>query len=410
MADLDVTWVREQFPAFEEPFLDGWAFFENAGGSYACRQVIDLLTDYYRRLKVQPYSPYAASAEAGDAMDRAYDRLAGWLNVGSDEVNIGPSTSQNTYVLANAFRDMWSDGDEIIVSNQDHEANAGVWRRLADRGIVVHEWDVDPESGALDPADLDDLLSERTKLVAFPHCSNIVAAVNPVREIADKAHAAGAHVVVDGVSYAPHGLPDVDELGADVYLFSAYKTWGPHQGVMAVRRPLFDALGNQSHFFNADKVHYKLNPAGPDHAQVAALAGVVDYLDEVFLHHGGDASTPAAERGHVVHDLFRDHETELLARLLAYLEERGDVRIIGPTRAADRAPTVAIVPHDRSLEDVQGSLTADKVAVGIGDFYGVRPLRGVGVDPATGVLRMSFVHYTTADEVDRLIEGLERAL
>lgn len=409
MGRLDLDFVRGQFPAFSEPSLEGWAFFENAGGSYACQQVIERLDTYYRQTKVQPYGPYPASAAAGAAMDLAYDRLAGWLNVGSDEVHIGPSTSQNTYVLANAFRDMWEEGDEIVVSTQDHEANAGVWRRLADRGIVVKEWHVDPGTGALNPHDLDELLSERTRLLAFPHCSNVVAAVNPVAELAARAHAVGAHVVVDGVSYAPHGLPDVDELGADVYLFSSYKTWGPHQGVMVVRRDLFDQLGNQSHFFNADAIHYKLVPAGPDHAQVAALSGVIEYLDAVYEHHFGLEGTQA-ERGHAVHDLFRDHETELLATLLAYIDERDDVRIVGPVNAQHRAPTVSVVPHGQRLEDVQQVLTDHKVMVGIGNFYGYRPLEGVGISPESGVLRMSFVHYTTPEEVDQLVEALDVAL
>lgn len=409
MTELDVEFARSQFPAFSEPSLDGWAFFDNAGGSYACGQVIDRLTAYYRQTKVQPYNAYPASAAAGADMDHAYQRLASWLNVGVDEVHIGPSTSQNLYVLANAFREMWDDGDQIIVSTQDHEANAGVWRRLADRGIVVKEWLLDPLTGALDPADLDELLTDKTRLVALPHCSNIVAAVNPVREIADKVHAYGARLVVDGVSYAPHGLPDVGILGADVYLFSTYKTWGPHQGVMTVRRDLADQLGNQSHFFNSDKIRHKLVPAGPDHAQVAACAGVVEYLDAIYDHHFGAGPEPSA-RGRAVHDLFRDHETELVARLLTYLGERDDVRIIGPTEAGARAPTVSVIPRDRSLGEVASVLADHKVMVGIGHFYGYRPLTAMGIAPQSGVLRMSFLHYTSHDEIDQLIAGLERAL
>ncbi len=126
--DLDVDFVRRQFPAFSEPSLDGWAFFENAGGSYTCRQVIDRLMTFYTRTKVQPYYPYPASEAAGAAMDEAYLRLAGYLNVTADEVHLGPSTSQNTYVLERALRSLWAEGDEIVVSNQDHEANAGPWR------------------------------------------------------------------------------------------------------------------------------------------------------------------------------------------------------------------------------------------------------------------------------------------
>ena len=409
MSQLDVDFVRSQFPAFREPSLDGWAFFENAGGSYASGQVIERLAEYYRTTKVQPYWSFPASKAAGEAMDKAYEQLAGWLNVQVDEVHIGPSTTQNLYVLANAFRDMWDDGDQIVVSTQDHEANAGAWRRLADRGIIVHEWHIDPETGALDPSDLEPLLNERTRLVAFPHCSNVIGAINPVREIADKAHEVGARVSVDGVSYAPHGLPDVAALGADVYVFSTYKTFGPHQGVMTVSRDLLFELGNQSHFFNDESIRSRLVPAGSDHAQVVACGAMIDYFDCLYDHHF-DRDADAAGRGRLVHDLVRDHETELLARLLAFLDERDDVRIVGPSNAELRAPTVSLIPRDRSLADVEASLIGDKLAVGTGNFYSPRPLMDMGIPVDSGVLRASFVHYTTEEEVDRLIAGLDRAL
>ena len=236
MPQLDSTFIRSQFPAFKEASLKGWGFFENAGGSYACRQVISRLTEYYTKTKVQPYYPYPASMAAGAAMDESYTRMAAYLNVGEDEIHFGPSTTQNTYVLAQAFRELWDKSDEIIVTNQDHEANSGFWRRLEKTGIVVKEWRVDSATGLLNPDDLDALFSSRTRLLAFPHCSNIVAHINPVAEIAAKAKAAGAWVVVDGVSYAPHGLPDVQALGADIYLFSLYKTWGPHLGLMTIKK------------------------------------------------------------------------------------------------------------------------------------------------------------------------------
>ncbi len=417
MTTLDVDFVRSQFPAFDEPSLDGWAFFENAGGSYTCRQVIDRLTRFYTETKVQPYGPYPAAIQAGEAMDESYRAFADWLNVGDDEVHFGPSTSQNTYVLANAMRPMWSEGDEIVVSNQDHEANAGVWRRLADRGIVVREWTINPESGRLDPDDLDSLLSDRTRLVAFPHASNVVAHINPVADITALVREAGAVSAVDGVSFAPHGLPDVAALGADIYLFSLYKTWGPHLGLMTVRRELLDRMTNQGHFFNAGDPRKIITPAGPDHAQIAAAAGVVQYLDLLHAHHVdappsdqvADEPGPA-ERARTVADLIQRHEERLLAPLLAWLRDRTDVRIIGPDDPAVRAPTVSVVPLARPIADVVRTLTEHKLMVGAGDFYAVRPLDGMGVALDPGVLRMSFVHYTTEAEVDQLIAGLSAAL
>lgn len=405
---LDLDFVRSQFPAFADPTLDGWAFFENAGGSYACRQTIDRLHDYYLHTKVQPYSLYPASVEAGRQMDEAYVRLAGVLNVGVDEVHIGPSTSQNTYVLANAFRSTWNDGDEIIVTNQDHEANSGAWRRLADRGITVKEWSVDAVTGMLDPTDLEALVTDRTRLVAFPHCSNIVGHVNPVSEICSRLRAADINTVVDGVSAAPHGLPDVGALGADVYLFSAYKTYGPHQGVMTVRRSVCDALPNQSHWFNESEIHKRLIPAGPDHAQVAAMNGVVDYIDAVHEAHFDDGATPD-ERGRRVHDLFRAHETDLLTPLVDYLAGRTDVRILGPVDPATRVPTLAMVPSKNPFE-VAESLVTHKVMAGAGDFYAVRLIEAMGQPADPGVLRLSFVHYTSAAEVDQLIRALDSCL
>jgi selenocysteine lyase/cysteine desulfurase len=184
-------------------------------------------------------------------MDEARARMAALLGVATEELHLGPSTSANTYVLAQAFRGLLAPGDAVVVTNQDHEANSGVWRRLAETGIEVREWRVDPATGALDAAGLARLLDGRVRLVSFPHCSNVLGQVNPVAEIAALAHGAGAAVCVDGVSYAPHGFPDVGALGADIYLFSAYKTYGPHQGVMVVRRDLAERLPNQGHYFNA---------------------------------------------------------------------------------------------------------------------------------------------------------------
>ena len=405
---LDIDFVRGQFPAFSEPSLQGQAFFENAGGSYTCQPVIDRLTRFYTQRKVQPYAPYEASTLAGAEMDEARQRLAATLGVQTDEVSFGPSTTQNTYVLAQAFRQFLSPGEAIIVTNQDHEANSGPWRRLAEEGIEIREWKIDPLSGHLDPSALEDLLDENVRLVCFPHCSNVVGEINPVTEITALCHAAGAFVCVDGVSYAPHGLPNVDELGPDIYLFSAYKTYGPHQGVMVIRRALGELLPNQGHYFNGGVLYKRFTPAGPDHAQVAASAGMADYIDALCDHHGGPAEG-AVVRGAFVHDLMRAHEVELLQPLLDAVKDRNDLRLIGPSDAARRAPTVAVAIN-RPGEEVAKELAAHGIMAGGGDFYAVRALEAMGVNPDQGVLRMSFTHYTSKNEVTRLIEALDRVL
>ncbi|KPQ08420.1 MAG: Selenocysteine lyase [Rhodobacteraceae bacterium HLUCCA12] len=405
---LDIDFVRAQFPAFDEPSLQGQAFFENAGGSYTCRPVIDRLTRYYHSRKVQPYGPYAASQLAGDEMDEARTRLAAMMGVETDELSFGPSTTANTYVLAQAFRQHLKPGDAIIVTDQDHEANTGPWRRLADSGIELREWKIDPSTGHLPLDRLQALLDERVKLVCFPHCSNVVAELNPVAEIVAMAHGVGAVTCVDGVSYAPHGLPDVGALGTDIYLFSAYKTYGPHQGLMVIRRELGFALPNQAHYFNADTLYKRFTPAGPDHAQIAASAGMADYIDALAAHHGG-AALDARGRAGLAHDLMRGHETRLLQTLLDYLGNRNELRVLGPRDAKTRAPTVAIQTDRPGLEIAQ-ALAAQGIMAGGGSFYADRALTAQGADPVHGVLRLSFVHYTSPDELDQVIGALDRVL
>ena len=407
---FDLEFVRQQFPAFSEPSLQGFAHFENAGGSYACRQTIERLDRFYRETKVQPYYVFEPSRHGGELMDRAKERMAAWLNVGADEVHFGPSTSANSYLLAQALCQHLAPGDEVVVTNQDHEANVGAWRRLADSGFTVREWRVEPATGELDPADLDALLTERTRAVAFTHCSNVVASINPVRQICDRIHAAGAIAIVDGVSFAPHGLPDIPALGADIYFFSLYKVYGPHLGVMVLSRELNRDLPYQGHFFNADKPGYRFTPAGPDHAQIAAVNGVVDYLEAVFAqHHPGGEAAPA-EQAKALRQLFRDRETELLQPLLDFLSGRERTRLIGKSQAEDRAPTVAFSSDKRSSQEIAAKLAKMNIGVGAGDFYAYRLVEALGYDMDDGVVRASFVHYTSPEEIRRLVEALDTLL
>lgn len=410
MTTLDINFVRSQFPAFSESSLQGFAHFENAGGSYACRQMIDSLHRFYLETKVQPYYGFEPSHGGGLEMDRARQRMAAWLNVAEDEVHFGPSTSQNTYVVAQALRQHLKPGDEVIVTNQDHEANVGVWRRLEADGVVIREWQVDPESAELDSADLDKLLNEKTRVVAFTHCSNIVGSVNPVREWTGKIHAVGAIAVVDGVSYAGHGLPDVGDLGADIYLFSLYKVYGPHLGVMVMRQAVNEQLPNQGHFFNADYPTARFTPAGPDHAQIASVNGVIDYFEAVYSHHYGDEDVTAPRKTSKVRALFQHAERKNLQPLLDFLVQRKGVHLIGKNLTSHRAPTVSFTVEGRDPDEVAAALASQKIGIANGNCYAYRLMDALGIAPEKGVVRLSFVHYTKKEELDRLMVALDQVL
>jgi selenocysteine lyase/cysteine desulfurase len=406
---LDLNFVRAQFPAFASPVLSSHAFFENAGGSYPCQQVVDRLHRFYTDRKVQPYGPYPGAQAGGAEMDEARTRLAAMMGVDRTEVSFGPSTSANTYTLAQAVRKWLAGGKSaVVVTDQDHEANSGVWRRLAEEGIEVREWQIDRGTGSLDPADLAGLLEDgRVRLVCFPHCSNVIAEINDVAAICAMAKSAGARTVVDGVSYAPHGFPDIPALGCDVYLFSAYKTYGPHQGIMVLREAFGMELPGQGHYFNHSTLYKRHTPAGPDHAQIAACAGMADYVQALAAAHG--VTGDAAAQNRAVHDLMRAQEVAVIAPLLDYLATRNDLRLLGPGDAARRAPTVA-VDLGRPAEPVSEALGRDGIACWAGDFYAVRPLTALGIDLDKGVLRMSATHYTSAEDVTRLIAALDRVL
>lgn len=412
-APLDLDWIRAQFPAFEAPELADWAHLENAGGSYAAGQVVDLLHSFYVGSKVQPYYAGDPSKRAGEAMDRARSLVPATLNADCDEVMFGPSTCMNTYVLSQAIREQLVDGDEVIVTNQDHEANIGSWRRLAKTGLVVKEWQVDPATGLLDLDALQALLTERTRLVAVTHASNVAATIHPIREIADLVHAVGGRLAVDGVSYAPHAAIDVRALDCDFYFYSAYKTYGPHVGVMYARASELATIPNQGHFFNAEMPTYRLTPAGPNHAEIAACAGIVDYYRAVYEHHTGprtdvDDVTMVRE----VFDRFATQEQRLMRPMVELLTGRDGVHLIGDNSAehSRREPTFAFYSDRRPASEIYKGLVDAQINCGLGPFDAARLMRALGIDPEVGVIRLSLTHYNTDDEVARALDVLDALL
>ncbi|MDA1083871.1 MAG: aminotransferase class V-fold PLP-dependent enzyme, partial [Proteobacteria bacterium] len=275
---LDLDFIRSQFPAFKDPLCKEWSFFENAGGSYVPQQVIDKLNKFMISTKVQPYAEYPMSKIAGDNMDEATELFAKMINANNKEIIIGGSTSVNLYVLSNALKYSIKPGDEVIVTNQDHEANISPWRRLSEVGAVIKEWKINENTAELEIDTLEKLLTDKTKIVAVTHCSNIVGTVNNLQQISALVHKRNAIIIGDGVSYAPHGFPDVKKLGVDFYTFSLYKTYGPHLALLYGKENILKKLPNQNHQFLEGDYPYTINPGGSNHGELASLKGIYEYM------------------------------------------------------------------------------------------------------------------------------------
>jgi len=409
---LDINFVRQQFDQLQDE--PEFVFASNAGGSYVCNQSNELLEHYNHHTRVQPYSRYRSSSEAGEAMDRAKRTWAAALNIDLSELTIGPSTSMNTYVMSQAIGDAWIPGDEIIVTNQDHEANSGAWRRKAvEKDVTIRQWEVDAQTGLLNTDTLLALLNEKTRWVFFSHCSNVVGTANPVASITKliKKHSP-ARVFVDAVAYAPHHLSDIKTLGVDGYVFSLYKVFGPHQGMMYINRAIHAELTSQAHYFLSGEPSKIFNPAGPQHAQVAACAGVLDYFDLLHKHHFGDDDVDRPQKLAAIHELILQHENSLAAPILEFLDSHSGVRLIGKTNVTDgdRAPTIAFKPLQQSSQSLASRLQDVGIGTENGNFYAHRLISDLGIDPDDGVVRISLVHYNTQRDVEKILRELDRAL
>ena len=407
---LDVDYVKAQFPAFNDPKSSKWSFFENAGGSYVPTNVIEHLNHFMTSTKVQPYAEFDTSAIAGDNMDQATKLFAEMINAKTDEIIIGGSTTMNMYVLSNAMKSLLKPGDEVIVTNQDHEANVGAWRRLAEHGAVIKEWQINTDTAELEINDLKALLSDKTKIVAVTHCSNIVGSINDLKSIAKLVHEYDAYIVGDGVSYAPHGFPDVKDLDVDFYAFSLYKTFGPHLGLLYGKKEILSKLPNQNHEFLEGDVPYTLNPGGPNHEELSCLIGVYEYFNNLYEHHFPNKEASTREKIEAVNELIAVHEMEIANPLLDYINSRDDINLIGKNKIEnkDRAPTIAFTIKNKSSKDVSSELVKNGIATRNDNFYAWRCLKALGISTDDGVVRTSMVHYNTHEDVDKLISALKK--
>ena len=407
---LDIDFVKAQFPAFKDPLSSKWSFFENAGGSYVPHNVIKHLNNFMTSTKVQPYAEFDISAIAGNNMDKATELFAEMINARKDEIIIGASTTMNMYVLSNAMKHFIKPGDEVIVTNQDHEANIGAWRRLESYGAVIKEWKINTENAELEIEDLKALLTNKTKIVAVTHCSNIVGSINNLQSIAKLVHEYNAFLVGDGVSYAPHGLPNVKDLDVDFYTFSLYKTYGPHLGLLYGKKEILNQLPNQNHEFLEGDVPYTLNPGGPNHEELSCLVGIYEYFNNLYNHHFPDENNTLRKKIEKINELISNHEEQIANPLLEYLNSRNDIKLIGKKKIENknRAPTIAFTFLNQSSKKISNQLVKNGIATRNDNFYAWRCLKALGIDVDDGVVRTSMVHYNTHEDVEKLISVLKK--
>jgi cysteine desulfurase family protein (TIGR01976 family) len=407
---LNLDHIRAEFPALQNDCV----YLDNAGGSQVLRRVADRVRDYLLTSSVQLGASYAQSQDAGAKVAAARRSVAELIHAPhDDEVVMGGSTTSLMFQLTQALRPGIRPGDEIIVTNSDHEANIGGWTRLAESGAVVRIWEVNRDTLALELEDLERLLSPRVKWVAMTHASNILGTVNPVAEVARRVHAAGARLCVDAVAYAPHRLVDVQASGADVYVFSFYKVFGPHYAVMWVRRELLLALPSLNHYFiGTEVIPYKLQPGNVNYELSYGCVGINEYLADVGT--GLGCTGAARQKMQAAFDAFEHHEDALAERLLAYLRTKAGVRIIGlPSALAvpgARVPTVSFMVQGQQSEAIVRHMDRFGIGIRFGDFYAKRLIEALGLDGQGGVVRVSIAHYNTAQEIDRLIRHLDEVI
>lgn len=403
---LNLDFVRSQFPGLDR----GWTFFDNAGGSQILKGALERINRFLIEKNVQIGGSYEVSQAAASALYEARTAAMHLVNAGRpEEIVFGSSTTALIQNLARAMQSQLSPGDEIIVTVADHESNIGPWDRLQERGVVLKFWPLNKDSLTLELSDLEPLMSERTRLVCVTHCSNILGSINPVREIADFVHARGARICVDAVAYAPHRAVDVQALDVDYYVFSLYKTYGPHYALMYGRYEHLLELDTLYHYFyGKDKVPGKLEPGNPNYELAYSTCGIVDYL--VAL--GEQAGETGTVRQKIVaaYAAITEQENALTERLLSYLRSRNDCRIIGQpvNRDAGRVPTIAFRFDGREASELCKAMDAEKIAMRFGDFHSRRLAEYLGLTDHGGMLRVSMVHYNTIEEVDRFTAALDR--
>jgi len=407
MTTFDVDAIRARFPALSLTH-DGqpMAFFDGPGGTQVPDTVIDAVVRYYRESNANHGGAFPTSERSDAIVEAAHAALADVLGVDADEITLGPNMTTLTFHISRSIVATMRPGDEIVVTGLDHQANVDPWIAAArDSEVIVRTWEPDLADCTLRLEDLDPLLNDRTKLVAVGWASNAVGTINPVDEVARRAHAVGAWVYVDAVHGAPHLPLDARAIDADFVACSVYKFFGPHVGAVYGKREIRDRLPA-----------YKVRPStdrfetgtGNFEGYAGALAAV-EYLADIGRRYGGAAAS-ATRREAVIAGMhaIRAYELDLYRYLAGRLAAIDGVTIVGLTADADmerRTPTAAIRIDGVTPHEAAERLGAKGIAVWDGDFYATGLIERLGLAP-DGVVRIGLTHYNTRAEVDRLCDEL----
>ncbi len=407
---FDMAWVRSQFPALDRrlgPHPE--VYFDGPGGTQVPRRVIEAVSGYLAGSNANLHGAFRTSRESDRVVADAHRAAADLLGCTEREVVFGPNMTTLTFWLSRALAAEFSAGDEIVVTKLDHDANFTPWKILQEQGLRVREVGFRAPDCTLDLDQIRAHLNARTKLVAIGYASNAVGTVNDIGAITRAAHAAGARVFVDAVHYAPHGPIDVRRLDCDFLVCSAYKFFGPHQGLL---------YGKEEHL---DRLRaYKVRPAGEglperfetgtqNHECMAGTTAAVEYLAEL-----GRRSNPAADdsrRARVLTAMraIQTYERGLAGRMIAGLLQIPGLTFYGirePARLHWRTPTVAIRLRGFTPQQVATWLGARGFYVWDGNFYALNVTESLGVEDSGGLVRIGLVHYNTEQEVDRLLAAV----
>ncbi len=413
---FDVAAIRAQFPALNRP--DAPIFFDNPAGTQVPERVIAAVSDYYRHMNANSGGAFATS-QRSDAMVLAVrQQMADFLNApGPDEIVFGPNMTTLNFALSRALAQTLRPGDEIVVTRMDHDANVAPWLRVAaDLGLTPRWVDIHTADCTLDLDSLEAALTERTRVVATVHASNAVGTINPVQRIAAMAHAAGALLVVDAVQSAPHIPIDVQAIGCDFLLCSAYKFFGPHIGVMWGRRRLLAELPAYKVRPAKDEPPYRWETGTPSFETIAGVGAALDYLEWVGRQFGTAqaAQFPGFSGRRLVYKLamaaIQAYERDLVSHLIAALERNRDITIAGitdPARYAERVPTVVFTHARHTPRAVAERLAQAGIYVWDGNYYAQEIMERLGRGE-DGMVRVGLAHYNTAEEVSRLEQALQR--